>query len=500
MKPLISIILGSDSDLPIVQEATSVLEEFGLDYDISIISAHRNPEGLTTHIKSAEANGTKLFIGAVGMAAHLPGVIASQTILPVIGIPILSKSLGGADALYSIVQMPPGVPVATVGINGAKNAGLLAVQILALSDKKLAKKLTEFKQKMRDGVEKKSAKLQQLGVQQYLEEMKKPTMPESKATLTDTVTNVLETIDIPDLGKKYQGKVRDFYIIGDKRITITTDRQSAFDVVLGYIPYKGAVLNQLAAFWFQKTKKIVPNHVIAVPDPNVLISKNCQPIPVEMVVRGYLSGVTKTSVWYSYEKGERTIYGMKFPNGMKKNQKLPIPIITPTTHPEAGSKLHDERLTRDEIIKQNIVPAKLYKQMEEVSLALFAFGQKRAKKQGLILVDTKYEFGLFDGKLTLIDEIHTPDSSRFWLEDTYKERLKNELEPQSFDKEFLRLWYVQQGYKGDGTPPPMPKEIAIKMSQLYIDAYEKITGEKFKIFPYPIGERIRKNLKQSEIL
>lgn len=498
MRELVSIILGSDSDLSIMQDTTKVFEEFGVEYEIRVISAHRNPEGLATYIKSAEANGAKVFMGAVGMAAHLPGVIASQTILPVIGIPILSKSLGGADALYSIVQMPPGVPVATVGINAAKNAGLLAIQILAISDKKLQAKLVNFKKELKESVEKKSAKLQKLGVQKYLEEMKKPAMSESKTANTD-VSNVLKTIDLPNLGKKYQGKVRDFYILGDKRITVTTDRQSAFDVVLGYIPFKGAVLNELAAFWFKKTKKFVPNHVISVPDPNVLISKNCQPIPVEMVVRGYLSGVTKTSVWSSYEKGERTIYGMKFPDGMKKNQKLPTPIITPTTHPEAGSKLHDERLTRDEIIKQNIVPAKLYKQMEDVSLALFAFGQKRAKKQGLILVDTKYEFGLFDGKLTLIDEIHTPDSSRFWLADTYKERLKNGLEPQSFDKEFLRLWYAQQGYKGDGTPPPMPEEIAMKMSQLYIGAYEKITGEKFQTFPYPIEERIKKNLQKAGI-
>lgn len=316
-------------------------------------------------------------------------------------------------------------------------------------------------------------------------------------TILSALPKVLKTIDLPNLGEKKQGKVRDFYIIGDKRITITTDRQSAFDVILGYIPFKGAVLNELAAFWFRKTKKIVSNHVISVADPNVLVSKNCTGIPVEMIVRGYLSGVTKTSVWYSYEKGERVIYGMKFPDEMKKNQKLPKPIITPTTHPEAGSKLHDERLTRDEIIKYKIVPEKLYKQMEKVSLALFEFGQKWCEKHGLILVDTKYEFGLYNGELTLIDEIHTPDSSRFWMADTYQERFEKDEEPENFDKEFLRLWYADKGYRGDGTPPKMSKDLIVALAQRYIGVYEKITGQKFKVFKYPIEERIFKAVQSS---
>lgn len=320
-------------------------------------------------------------------------------------------------------------------------------------------------------------------------------MVQSK-TILKALPHVLKTIDLPQLDKKHQGKVRDFYILDDKRITVTTDRQSAFDVILGYIPFKGAVLNQLAAFWFEKTKKIVDNHVISVPDPNVLVSKNCKPIPVEMVVRGYLSGVTKTSIWYSYEKGERTIYGMQFPDGMRKNQQLPNAIITPTTHPEAGSKLHDERLTKKEIIEHKIVNKKLYEQMEEVSLALFAFGQKWCLKHGLILVDTKYEFGLYNDKLVLIDEIHTPDSSRFWIADTYKSRLAKGLEPENYDKEFLRLWYAERGYRGDGKPPKMSDDLIIQTSQRYISVYEKLTGQTFKAFKYPIAERIKKNLLQ----
>lgn len=296
---------------------------------------------------------------------------------------------------------------------------------------------------------------------------------------TSDLTKVIKSVDLSGFGKKYQGKVRDFYIKEDKRILITTDRQSAFDVILGYIPFKGQVLNLLSQFWFEKTKQIVPNHMISVPHPNVMITKNCQPIPVEMVVRGYISGVTKTSIWYSYERGERVIYGLKFPNGLKKNQKLPKPIITPTTHPLAGSTVHDERLTKEEILKKKIIPEKLFNQMSRISLKLFAYGSRLCERCGLILVDTKYEFGLYKDKLILIDEIHTPDSSRFWIAKTYKERFKKGLEPENFDKEFLRLWYVKRGYRGDGKPLKMAEELIVALAKRYIGVYEKITGKKF---------------------
>lgn len=282
-----------------------------------------------------------------------------------------------------------------------------------------------------------------------------------------------------------QGKVRDFYILDGKRILITTDRQSAFDVMLGYIPFKGVVLNLLSAFWFHKTRDIVPNHMISIPEPNVLIAHDTKAIPVEMIVRGYISGVTKTSIWYSYERGERFIYGIQFPEGLKKNQQLPTPVITPTTHggPSTGSGQaggHDERLTREEIIRRKIVPKKLYEQMEKTALALFARGTAICAKRGLILVDTKYEFGLYKGKLMLIDEIHTPDSSRFWVKKTYASRFRRGLEPENFDKEFLRLWYVKKGYRGDGTPPPMPKSLINAVSKRYIAVYEKITNVPFR--------------------
>ncbi len=315
----------------------------------------------------------------------------------------------------------------------------------------------------------------------------------STKTISDSMKKILKTIDVPGMGRKYHGKVRDFYFVGDKRILITTDRQSAFDVILGHIPFKGAVLNLLSAFWFEKTKKIVANHMISVPHSNVMIAKNCDPIPVEMIVRGYISGVTKTSIWYSYERGERLIYGIKFPDGLKKNQKLPAPVITPTTH-GGGKGGHDERLTEEEIVKRGIVSKKLYAEMKKAALRLFDYGSILCKRRGLILVDTKYEFGLHKGKLTLIDEIHTPDSSRFWIAKTYRERLKKGLEPENFDKEFLRLWYAKRGYRGDGPPPAMPIELAVALAKRYIGVYEKITGKKFKPYQYPAEEQIRRAL------
>jgi len=319
----------------------------------------------------------------------------------------------------------------------------------------------------------------------------------SDKTILEAIPHVLKTIDVPELGEKHQGKVRDIYFKEDMRILITTDRQSAFDVILGHIPFKGAVLNLLSQFWFEQTKSIVQNHMRFVPDPNVMITQNCTPTSVEMIVRGYMTGVTKTSIWYSYERGEREIYGLKFPEGLKKNQKLPEPVLTPTTHPEVGSKLHDERLTRDEIIEQKIVEKDMYEQMERVALSLFDFGSKHCKKQGLILVDTKYEFGIYDGKLMLIDEIHTPDSSRFWKADTYQERFDHGEEPENFDKEFLRLRYAHElGYTGNGEPPEMPKDLIIDLAKRYIAVYEKISGKSFEGFEYPIEQRIREALQK----
>lgn len=307
---------------------------------------------------------------------------------------------------------------------------------------------------------------------------------------------LLPTVSLKGFGKKYQGKTRDYYVLKDKRIIISTDRISAFDKVLGFVPYKGQILSQLSAFWFQKTKNIIENHLLLAPDPNVLIVKNAKLIPIEMVVRGYITGVTGTSIWGSYEKGERIIYGLKFPDGLKKNQKLSRPVITPTTKAETG---HDERLTRKEIIEKKIVSEKVYKQMEKATLALFQKGTSICAKAGIILVDTKYEFGIYDNQLILIDEIHTPDSSRFWVKKTYAKRFQKGLEPENFDKEFLRIWYKNRGYTGKGTPPQMTTEFMQKVSERYIKVYKKITGHSFAKSKENIINRIVLNLKQYKL-
>lgn len=316
-----------------------------------------------------------------------------------------------------------------------------------------------------------------------------------KQTIIRNIPHALKTVNIPSLGKKIQGKVRDIYVRSGKRIIITTDRQSAFDKVLGFIPFKGQVLTALSAFWFEKTKDIIQNHLIGVPDANVLIVKNCKVIPIEMVIRGYITGVTDTSIWGSYEKGERKIYGIKFPDGLQKNQKLPHPVITPTTKAEKG---HDERLTEKIILKKKIVTPKIWKQMKNVTFALFKRGQEICDKAGIILVDTKYEFGLEkSGKLMLIDEIHTPDSSRYWIESTYKKRFLAGEEPESYDKEPLRIWFKGHGYTGKGRPPKMPPEFLAKMSSLYMSIYEKITGKKFvPDITRNVNKRIKGNLKR----
>lgn len=304
-------------------------------------------------------------------------------------------------------------------------------------------------------------------------------------------------LDLP-LGPKQAGKVRDGWRIGDRRILVTTDRQSAFDRVLGTVPYKGQVLTRLAAWWFERTADIVPNHFLAMPDPNVLLVRDATVWPVEMVIRGYITGVTTTSLWYHYARGERRVYGLTLPDGLRKNEQLPEPVLTPTTKAQDGG--HDALLTRGEILDGAIVPRDVYLAMEDATRRLFARGQALAAARGLILVDTKYEFGDVNGVLTLVDEIHTPDSSRFWLAESYAQRFAVGEEPETFDKEFLRRWYVDQGYRGEGAPPPLPADLAQRLSQLYIDAYERITGEIFVPDEEPAAERIARNLRAAGLM
>lgn len=308
-------------------------------------------------------------------------------------------------------------------------------------------------------------------------------------TLQEALPNALDGVDLPFLGPKSQGKVRDIYHQGERLILVTTDRLSAFDRILGVVPFKGQVLNQLSAFWFQQTSDIVQNHLIEIPDPNVAVARTCTTLPVEVVVRGYISGVTQTALWYRYSQGERNIYGIDFPDGLQKNDALPAPIITPTTKARDGG--HDERITSDEVVSSGLVEASLWQQVCEAAIAVFQRGQEIAQRGGLILVDTKYEFGVdADGKLTLIDEVHTPDSSRFWRADTYSERHSAGLEPENFDKEFIRLYYADKGYRGDGDPFPMPPDLAVQAAERYITTYEMLTGGTFNPGTIPAAPRI----------
>ncbi len=300
----------------------------------------------------------------------------------------------------------------------------------------------------------------------------------------------LRSVDLVGWGEKQSGKVRDIYGLGDKRILITTDRVSAFDRVVGAIPFKGQVLNQLSAWWFDQVQDIVDNHVIDIPDPNVTVGQEAETLPVEVIVRGYITGVTSTSLWTLYAQGDRHPYGIELPDGLHKNDPLPAPIITPTTKATGGA--HDERLTRDEIISSGLVAKSLWEQVERAALAVFARGQEVARKAGLVLVDTKYEFGLVQGKLMLIDEVHTPDSSRYWTLDS----LAAGQEPKNFDKEILREWFVGQGYRGDGPVPSMPPDVIAQIAERYIQAYQRLTGQTFNPGEQPIAARIERNLSQ----
>jgi phosphoribosylaminoimidazole-succinocarboxamide synthase len=280
---------------------------------------------------------------------------------------------------------------------------------------------------------------------------------------------------------RYDGKVRDCFIDEDhrERIIIVTDRLSAFDAVVGTIPFKGQVLNQLAEFWFRKTRPIAANHMIRVPDPNVMVVRECEPLPVELVMRAYLTGVTSTSIWKAYDHGARVFCGHALPEGMKKNQRLPRPMLTPSTKAAKGD--HDVSVSKDDLLATGKIAPAVFDQAAALAEALFAAGQEHAAKQGLILADTKYEMGIRpDGELVVIDEIHTPDSSRYWYAEDYESRLAKGEEPRSLDKEYVRRWLANEAkWTGDGPPPVMPEEVRIEAAKRYITSYELVTGTKF---------------------
>jgi phosphoribosylaminoimidazole-succinocarboxamide synthase len=307
------------------------------------------------------------------------------------------------------------------------------------------------------------------------------------------LTKTLERTDLPSLGAKYEGKVRDCYVRDGQRIIVVTDRLSAFDVVLGTIPFKGQVLNQMAAYWFRATEQLVPNHVLSVPDPQVMIGEECKILPVEFVMRSYLTGVTSTSIWSHYQRGIREFCGHALPDGMRKNQRLERALLTPSTKAEHGA--HDESVSRAQVLGMGLLTAAEFDEAAAMCARLFDHGQKVALGRGLILVDTKYEIGRrHDGTLCFIDEIHTPDSSRYWYADDYQSRFEQGQEPRGLDKEYVRRTLVEQGYKGEGPPPALADAVRVEAARRYIQVCELVTGQAFVPDTESPDTRIRRNL------
>lgn len=319
-----------------------------------------------------------------------------------------------------------------------------------------------------------------------------------RTTFPEPMPEPMLDIELP-LADLRVGKVRVSYALpGERRLFVTTDRLSAFDRVVAGVPYKGQVLNQLSWWWFEHTRDIVANHAISTPDPNVLIANAATPLTVEVIVRGYITGVTDTALWTRYAAGERSIYGHRFPDGLKKNTPLDEPIVTPTTKGAEGA--HDEPLSCADVVAGGHVPAELWSRVETAALELFERGSERGRHAGLILADTKFEFGVDgNGELLLIDEALTPDSSRWWIEDSYAQRLTAQEEPESLDKEVVRRALAAAGYTGDGAIPELGTEVWTSTSQRYVDAFERLTGLAFVPGTYPVGPRINTALAGLDI-
>jgi phosphoribosylaminoimidazole-succinocarboxamide synthase len=302
--------------------------------------------------------------------------------------------------------------------------------------------------------------------------------------------HTLERLDLPALGDLYRGKVRDNYTRGDRIVMVTTDRVSAFDHVLGTIPFKGEVLSRLTAFWFEKVKDLAPTHIVEVPDPSVMVVKKAQALPIEIVIRGYITG----SLWRDYQAGKAGAYGIDWPAGLRKDQKFERPIVTPSTKEQYGK--HDEPISEQAILERKLVDPGVWREATAIAHRLFERGQSWARTRGLVLVDTKYEMGIADGKLVVIDEIHTPDSSRYWIADGYEERFAKGAEQQMLDKENIRQWLItEHGFSGHGKPPPLTDEVRVMLARKYVDVFERLTGEVFASDVGSVAARIERNLR-----
>ena len=312
--------------------------------------------------------------------------------------------------------------------------------------------------------------------------------------IKEQLKHTLDDSKLDIKGEHYKGKVRDNFFKNNEIVMVTTDRVSAFDHVLGTIPFKGQILTEIANFWFDKTKDIVPNHIISSPDPQVLLAKKAKTLPVEVIVRQYITG----SLWREYSSGINGQYGFMLPEDLKQNQKFDSPILTPSTKAEYGK--HDEPISKEEIINNKLVDKDIYEQAENYALKLFETGQFWAEKRGLILVDTKYEFGMYDGELIVIDEIHTPDSSRYWIKDEYEDRFKKGVPQLMLDKENIRQWLIDKNFSGEGTPPDLSDDIRTLLAEKYIELFERLTGNSFVPATGNVKDRITENLTNVGII
>lgn len=487
-RPVVPILMGSKSDLAFCERIANALDALDVPNELRIASAHKVPQRLMQIVSEYEADPRpKLYVAVAGRSNALSGMLDCAVSAPVISCPPYSDAFGGAD-LFSSIRMPSGVAPALV-LDPA-NAALFAAKILAVYDDDIRDKVQKLQKDNRDRLRVDDV---QVLTNAYLPMIAKLRL--SGDAMVSTDTNMLfayndELMRTCKPTATKTGKVRDQYTFTasvDRNVQpskmlamVTTDRQSAFDRVLAAIPYKGAVLNLVSAWWFDRTKHIVPNHVLAVPHPNVTIARPCKPFPVEFVVRAYITGSTDTSLWKNYQKGVRNYCGIQFPDGLRKNQKLPQIVLTPTTKEELG----DRPISPQQIIDEGLMSQRDWQACADAALALFKFGQQVASQNGLILVDTKYEFGKDDdGTIRLIDEIHTPDSSRYWLSTSYQSRLAKGEEPESIDKEFLRLWFVDNcdPYDKSKQLPDAPAHLVDELSRRYIMLYELITGSSFDL-------------------
>ena len=482
--PLVPIFMGSKSDLKHCTTIADELTKYGVDCEMRICSAHKAPRRLIELIDRYESDPRpKVYITCAGRSNALSGMADANIMAPIIACPPYSSTFGGND-IFSSLRMPGGV--APMVVCEPKNAAMAAVKIFGLSDDKLRARVVAEQHKnsrklhVDDSDVKSHAYVNK--IQASLESVFDKT--ELKLTPRNGVKEVT----------KYVGKVRDRYNDGAHVVLVTTDRLTGFDRPLAKIPFKGAVLNMISKWWFDKTEHIIENHVLSVPHPNVTIGQACTPFPIEFVMRGYITGSSATSMLTHYKNGVRDYCGIKLPDGLKDNQQLSENMITPTTK----SDEHDELITPEIIVKDKWMTQEDWDYCAAKSHELFAFGQAEAAKRGMLLVDTKMEFGKTkDGKIVLIDEIFTPDSSRYWVANTYEANMAAGKKPENIDKEFVRLWFKDNcdPYK-DEVLPPAPEDLKVELARRYVMLYELLTGEDFEFVDsnLPLNEAIQKSL------